>query len=341
METCFRKRTNGWHTQRSSQHEAAFTLVELLVVIAIIGILIALLLPAIQAAREAARRSQCASNLKQIGLAAISYERANKKYANGVGFPRLTNMLSSPPWMVAILPFMGETALYNAAASIAGYGGTPQNVPEEAVRSLFTTPVKVLYCPTRRGASTFGTRAAISVPTYGAVITQASKTDYALNGGADAPPRDTFSADPGTGIPTAVDFKGIWDADPKTGVAKAVRVRDISDGLSKTYFCGEKLIPADSYETGKFTGDKGSLYDCPLGDCVRFAQRPPQRDPPTDAHATAGCSNCHEFGSAHSAVWNAAFCDGSVHPLSYNMSFSTHKALASRGAGDTADPREY
>jgi prepilin-type N-terminal cleavage/methylation domain-containing protein len=112
-----------------------FTLVELLVVIAIIGILVGLLLPAVQAAREAARRMSCQNNLKQIGLAAINFESAYKKFPPGyiagiqngaTDFSWFTNSPGGLPWnqrapyigvLPMILPYMEQTALYEPFSS--------------------------------------------------------------------------------------------------------------------------------------------------------------------------------------------------------------------------------
>lgn len=107
-----------------SAFRRAFTLIELLVVIAIIALLMALLLPAVQKVREAANKMLCASNLRQIGIAAHNYHGDYQKLPPGYYGPLLNNGTTnvSPdvapergPWigcLVVLLPYMEQDNLY-------------------------------------------------------------------------------------------------------------------------------------------------------------------------------------------------------------------------------------
>ncbi|MFO0810753.1 MAG: DUF1559 domain-containing protein [Gemmataceae bacterium] len=134
------------------QQRHGFTLIELLVVIAIIAVLIGLLLPAVQKVREAAARSACQNNLKQIALGNMNYESANGLYLPGVG----KNGCCWGTWMVTILPYVEQDALFRTYSNFGGLDSVPLNTagPPGGPRysggtnlPVAQTRLKVFTCP--------------------------------------------------------------------------------------------------------------------------------------------------------------------------------------------------
>lgn len=138
-----------------------FTLIELLVVIAIIAVLIALLLPAVQMAREAARRSSCANNLKQLGLAVHNYESVNQTLPSASLYPCPAVSAFAPVdlcWsygaspLVSLLQYLEQGTIYNAYNVGRGvYGSYPPSTQGPttwwANTTVFNIQLSVVLCP--------------------------------------------------------------------------------------------------------------------------------------------------------------------------------------------------
>src|SRR5512140_625089 len=159
-----------------------FTLVELLVVITIIGILIALLLPAVQAAREAARKVQCNNQLKQMSLACLQHEQANKFLPSGgwcyvwAGDPdRGFDRRQPGGWLYNIMPYIEQLPLHNMGIGLDPTTAAKRNLLAKCAQ----TPLAIFICPSRRSAINYPNSYFSQVNIT--PVSTAARTDYAAN----------------------------------------------------------------------------------------------------------------------------------------------------------------
>jgi prepilin-type N-terminal cleavage/methylation domain-containing protein len=128
---------------------SAFTLVELLVVIAIIGTLVALLLPAVQFARESARRMSCGNNLKQLGLAVLTFEAANRVMPSSYQPTAVLGNGNVDGWscQAQILPYLERGDLYERIDFTKTYSQQILIPGSAGPVRLAGVKVDVLICP--------------------------------------------------------------------------------------------------------------------------------------------------------------------------------------------------
>ncbi len=332
-----------------------FTLVELLVVIAIIGILVALLLPAIQSAREAARRTSCANNLHNIGLAILSYESSKKELPPG-SLVFNHDPLATPSglaWTVQILPYVEESqvseeALAKYKANADAYGSS-MNELNRLLLPMYLCPsdpdlrtqLEKFGDATRKGMSYAGVAGSYYARTG---ICPATKKagQYCVTAGA-------------AGLFGPNNYDGLLI------MGWPVSIKQATDGVSKTLMVGERYYQIRAWMIGAYwrdTSDPNGNPDGPQPSTAFFACKnvtdkyPINHSPYTSAYQnhdnTAGdrpdlpasvpkviSVNDLPWASRHKGGSNFCYGDGAVKFLPEDLDSKVWLAIASRNGEET------
>lgn len=315
-----------------TRRKRGFTLIELLVVIAIIAILIAMLLPAVQKARETARRTQCANNLKQIGIALHTYHDSHGVFPPGniiriptqlEGLnPRQTAMgdpieCASWSWAAMALPHLEQNNLYDALL-------LPDSTLDEAHfyrYQLLTSKLPPFLCPSDIAQDPLNKKRCLKTA-LGREVCVVAAGEAKSNYVASAPLANR---------PDGVGPGGFWNRGIFTGNS-STSLEDITDGTSHTILAGERRTggggDASIWPGANFgmDGDIGATRETNYGSAFFRMQT---GRPVLESHCAADTDNsdsdCGDkprwaFSSEH--VGNGAnflMTDGSVRFISENI----------------------
>src|SRR5688572_13967317 len=288
------------HRIEPKKHQVcAFTLVEILVVIAIIGLLIAMLLPALQQSREAARRTACANNMKQMGVAIAGYQLTNTVFPSSntddVFSWDAGGRLPNHSWGSLILPYIEMTAL----------------------ESSINYSISAMHADNRRAAATI-------VPIYRCP----AYTGPDFTADSHYPP-DTYAIGNYVSI-GASDVDHIWGVDEKPeGVIfplSQIKPAEIIDGLSKTMFIAEsreeKLRVWIDGRTAANTALRYDPFGAPNSAGISLNYTPYYKE--GDIESDYGPSSMHPGGALH------LFGDGSVRFVTDNITAANYVAFCTR-----------
>ncbi len=303
----------------SRQKVRAFTLVELLVVIAIIGVLVALLLPAVQSAREAARRTQCANNLKQMGIGIHNYHDTFQKLPFGWSD-------RGAGWTTMMLPYIEQQNLWASLKFNEADNWDSANSDNQRACGTFITAFR---CPSMANVPKHLTNQSIPnrVPSsYRGVASSTADSD------------DASTSKNGRSLELK-DQEGVFFG------CSHVRLAEITDGTSNTLVIGESYFDTFSQDGNQM--DFWYIGSPQIDPCIcqgsgtggtEFSEFCGSTGVPFNARAipsTSGYVKELSFSSLHPSGGHFCVGDGSVRFISFNINQQTYQGLGSRNGGES------